>query len=114
MVVNDKIAIIWLSFGIILLIVGLIVHVILILIGLLFIGLGLWYWLREPYEPKCRKCGFISRDGAKTCPSCNEKILKNHTARKMVIGIIVGLSIGFLAIIWIFNFACSEFERCLW
>jgi hypothetical protein len=114
MAVNDKIAIIWFSFGIILLVVGLIAHGILIFIGLLFIGIGLWYWLREPYEPKCRKCGFISRDGAKTCPSCNEKISKNHTARKMVIGIIVGLLIGFSFMGWIVYTACVDMDRCLW
>jgi Na+/proline symporter len=108
MAVNDKIGIIWLGLGIILFVVGLIGQAILIFIGLLLMSIGLWYWLREPYEPKCRKCGFISRDGAKNCPSCNEKIKKNHTARKMIIGIIVGLLIGFLFVSWIVYTACTN------
>jgi hypothetical protein len=115
MAVHDKLAKFWFTFGIIILLLGIIImQVILIFIGLLFIGIGIWYWLRDPHEPKCSKCGFVNREGAKTCPSCNAEIKKNHQIRNLALGAIIGLGIAGLFMAWIFHLACTDLGRCLW
>ena len=115
MAVHDKLAKFWFVAGIIILTLGIIImQIILIFIGLLFIGIGIWYWLRDPHEPKCRKCGFITREGATECPQCNAEIKKDHTGRKLGISVIIGLAIGSLFVGWIFHMGCVNFDRCLW
>ena len=115
MTVHDKLAKFWFTFGIIILVLGIIImQGILIFIGLLLIGIGIWYWLRDPQEPKCRKCGFINREGSKTCPSCEGEIKKNHQVRNLALGAIIGLSIAGLFLTWIFHTGCVNFDRCLW
>ena len=111
---NNANAISWFSIGTILLILGIVIGQIPITaLGIFLIIIGMWYWLKDPYEPKCGECGFINREGAKICQSCNAKIKEKHTARNNGIGAIIGLIIGGLIVAWVFNFACNEMGRCL-
>ena len=115
MAVHDKLAKFWFVVGIIILVLGIIAwNGILFFIGVLFILIGIWYWIRDPHEPKCSKCGFINREGATKCPSCNAEIKKDHTGRKLGISVIIGLAIGGLFVGWIFHMGCVNFDRCLW
>ena len=112
MAVHDKLAKFWFVAGIIILTLGIIImQIILIFIGLLFIGIGIWYWLRDPHEPKCRKCGFINREGATKCSSCEEEIKKNHKIRNLSFGAIIGLVIGFGFMGWLVYGACIEMRN---
>jgi hypothetical protein len=105
----------WFVAGIILLALGIIaMQGIVIFGGALTTVIGIWYWLRDPHEPKCRKCGFITREGATECPQCNAEIKKEHTGRKLGISAIIGLAIGGLFVGWILHVGCVEFDRCLW
>ena len=109
MAVHDKLAKFWFVVGIIILVLGIIAwNGILFFIGVLFILIGIWYWIRDPHEPKCSKCGFINREGATKCPSCNAEIKKNHQLRNNTIGIIIGLLIGFGFMGWIVYTACTN------
>jgi len=45
-----------------------------LLFGIICLSIAIWYWVKPPYQPKCKKCRMVCREGVKNCPSCNAEM----------------------------------------